>query len=209
MPKIIKDFQYTINRIPTKIDQDGHKRISKITNVFWGIHFAITITLVWLIVSYDGKINDVGGISLVVLQLMVTKIFDSAGKMYDNAVAIQISTADITEIMLSLIKKYYDLLDVPGNKNPEYERFREGIAILGNQIADDLERYSKNMTTWKIVVNSFFWKSPEHTPLLQKDVIKDKFLRIIAKMTVFHIKHNEDNTQDTSPETQSLRIMAY
>jgi hypothetical protein len=111
--------------------------------------------------------------------------------------------------MLSLIRKYYDVFETMGIKDPEYERCKEGIAILDNQITDDLERYSKNMTTWKIVMNSFFWKSPEHTPMLQKDVIKDKFIRILAKMTVCHIKHDENNNQDTSPESQSLRIMAY
>jgi hypothetical protein len=63
------------------------------------------------------------------------------------------------------------------------------------------------MTTWKIVVNSFFWKSPDHTPMLQKDVIKDKFLRILERMATWCTTH--DKIHDTSPETQSLRIVAY
>jgi hypothetical protein len=160
-----------------------------------------------LIVLYDGRVDQLAATGLVVLQLMVTKIFDSAGQLYDNAISVQKNTADITEIMLTIIKKYYNVWEISGNKDPEYERCKESIAILDNQITDDLERYSKNMTTWKIVVNSFFWKSPDHTPLLQKDVIKEKFLRILDRMTTWCMSH--DKIHDTSPETQSLRIMAY
>jgi hypothetical protein len=65
------------------------------------------------------------------------------------------------------------------------------------------------MRAWKIVMNILIWTSPQHTPLLQKDVIKDKFLRIIEKLTIAHKKRDDTHVHDTSPETQSLRVMAF
>jgi hypothetical protein len=209
MMQVITDFQYTLRKIPKKIDPDGHKKISKITHIFWGIHFSITITLLCLIVLYDGKIDDLGGTGLVVLQLMVTKFFEASNKLYDNAVSIQNSTADITEVILALIKQYYDVFEKTEIKDPEYERCTESIAILDHQLRDDLDRYSRGMRAWKIVMNILIWTSPQHTPLLQKDVIKDKFLRIIEKLTIAHKKRDDTHVHDTSPETQSLRVMAF
>ncbi|AGE56697.1 hypothetical protein ATCVNEJV2_652L [Acanthocystis turfacea Chlorella virus NE-JV-2] len=157
---------------------------------------------------HDGTIDTTAGTGLVILQLMVSKIFDSINRLYDNSLKIQSNTADIKDVILSIIRDYHTLFDSPGKKDPEYERCIESIAVLDNQIRDDLLVYSKNMRTWKIVVNSFFWKSPDHTPLLEKDVIKEKLLRIIARMTAIRTKRDA-GIYDTSPETQSLRLMVF
>lgn len=157
---------------------------------------------------YDGTIDTTAGTGLVILQLMVSKIFESVNRLYDNALKIQSNTADIKDVIINIIKDYYNVFDTSKKDNPDYERCIESIAILDSQLKDDLDLYSKNMRTWKIIVNSFFWKSPEHTPLLEKDAIKEKLLRIIARMTIIH-SQREKGVYDTSPDTQSLRIMAF
>jgi len=35
------------------------------------------------------------------------------------------------------------------------------------------------MHIFTLFVNSFFWKSPEYTPFLEKDVIRDNFVTIL------------------------------
>lgn len=207
MMKVITNFETTIKQIPRDIDDDGHKKISKITIFFWGFHLSITISLFFFIVMYDGTIDTTAGTGLVILQLMVSKIFESVNRLYDNALKIQSNTADIKDVIINIIKDYYNVFDSSKKDDPEYERCIESIAILESQIRDDLLVYSRNMRAWKIIANSFFWKSPEHTPLLEKDVIKEKLLRIIARMTIVHTRR--EGVYDTSPETQSLRIMAF
>ena len=208
MMKVIEHFESTIKQIPRDIDDDGHKKISKITIFFWGVHLSITISLFCIIVVHDGTIDTTAGTGLVILQLMVSKIFDSVNRLYDNALKIQSNTADIKDVILSLIRDYHTLFDSSKKNDPEYERCIESIAILDHQIRDDLVVYSKNMRAWKIAVNSFFWNSPDHTPLLEKDVIKEKLLRIIARMTAIRTKRDV-GIYDTSPETQSLRLMVF
>jgi hypothetical protein len=207
MMKVIEHFETTIKQIPVDIDDDGHKKISKINIFFWGVHLSITISLFCLIVLQDGTIDTTAGTGLVILQLMVSKIFESVNRLYDNALKIQSNTADIKDVIISIIKDYYNVFDTAKKDDPEYERCIESIAVLDHQIRDDLVVYSKSMRTWKIIVNSFFWKSPEHTPLLEKDVIKEKLLRIISRMAT--IRTRREGMYDTSPETQSLRIMAF
>jgi hypothetical protein len=207
MMKVIEHFETTIKQIPVDIDDDGHKKISKINIFFWGVHLSITISLFCLIVLQDGTIDTTAGTGLVILQLMVSKIFESVNRLYDNALKIQSNTADIKDVIISIIKEYYNVFDTEKKDDPEYERCIESIAVLDHQIRDDLVVYSKSMRTWKIIVNGFFWKSPEHTPLLEKDVIKEKLLRIISRMAT--IRTRREGMYDTSPETQSLRIMAF
>ncbi|AGE50231.1 hypothetical protein ATCVCanal1_560L [Acanthocystis turfacea Chlorella virus Canal-1] len=206
MMKVIEHFETTIKHIPIDIDDDGHKKISKINIFFWGVHLSITISLFCLIVLQDGTIDTTAGTGLVILQLMVSKIFESVNRLYDNALKIQSNTADIKDVIINIIKDYYNVFDA-SKKDPEYERCLESIAILDHQIRDDLVVYARSMRAWKIVVNSFFWKSPEHTPLLEKDVIKEKLLRIISRMAA--IRTRREDIYDTSPESQSLRIMAF
>ena len=171
------------------------------------MHLSITISLFCLIVLQDGTIDTTAGTGLVILQLMVSKIFESVNRLYDNALKIQSNTADIKDVIISIIKDYYNVFDTAKKDDPEYERCIESIAVLDHQIRDDLVVYSKSMRTWKIIVNGFFWKSPEHTPLLEKDVIKEKLLRIISRMAT--IRTRREGMYDTSPETQSLRLMAF
>ncbi|AGE55718.1 hypothetical protein ATCVMN08101_668L [Acanthocystis turfacea Chlorella virus MN0810.1] len=207
MMKVIEHFESTVRQIPRDVDDDGHKKISMINNFFWGTHLSVTITLFAFIVMYDGILDSAAGTGLVILQLMVTKIFESINRLYDNALMIQSNTVDIKDVIINIIKDYHSVFDTSKKDDPEYERCIESIAVLDHQIRDDLVTYSKNMRTWRIVVNSFFWKSPDHTPLLEKDAIKEKLLRIISRMAVIGTKRV--GVHDTSPEFQSLRVMAY
>ena len=207
MMKVIEHFETTIKQIPLDIDDDGHKKISNINNFFWGVHLSITISLFCLIVLHDGTIDSTAGTGLVILQLMVSKIFETINRLYDNALKIQSNTADIKDVIITLIKDYYNVFDMSKRNDPEYERCIESIAVLDHQIRDDLDVYSRSMRTWKIIVNSFFWKSPEHTPLLEKDAIKEKLLRIISRMVAIRAKR--EGVYDTSPDTQSIRVMAF
>lgn len=205
--KVVEHFQHTINQIHRYIDEDGNKKITRITNFFWTLHLSMTVVLFYFTLSKQHNVDAIGGTGLVILQLMVTKIFDTMNRLYDNAVTIQSNTVGIKDVIISIIKEYYKVFDMPAITDNEYESCIESIAILDNQIRDDLITYSKNMRTWKIILNSFFWKSPDYTPLLEKDAIKEKLLRILTRMTKFLAKH--DGVHDTSPETQSIRVMAF
>ena len=206
MIRVIEHFQYTIQQIPANIPENGHKKISRITSIFWLVHLSLTACIFYLIAAED--IEKVWANCLVVLQLMITKVFESMNRLYDNSLTVQSNAADITDIILTLIKDYYNVFEPQNYSDADCERCVESISVLDHQIRDDLDIYSKNMRAWKIIVNSFFWKSPDHTPLLvDKDAIKNRLLRIILQMK--SVRQKRDGVADSSPENYSITAMRF
>ncbi|AGE53323.1 hypothetical protein PBCVFr5L_787L [Paramecium bursaria Chlorella virus Fr5L] len=89
---------------------------------------------------------------------------------------IQSNVSDINYTILGLIRDYHDLLDRGINVN---ECAKERLTRLNDRIVENLEAYEQNMHMLTLFVNSFFWKSPEYTPFLEKDVIRDSFVTIL------------------------------
>ena len=90
------------------------------------------------------------------------------------------------------------------NNTNMYDDVSDMFDALNEHILQDLETYSKNMHVWSILVNSFLWKSPEFTPYLEKDAIKDRISAIMSQLQ----KEDERNLYQGSP-TVTLDYAAY
>jgi hypothetical protein len=84
--------------------------------------------------------------------------------------------ADINFTILGLIRDYHALFDRGINNN---ERAKERLKKLNDRVIENLEAYERNMHTFTLIINSFFWKSPEYTPFLEKDAIRNNFVAIL------------------------------
>lgn len=202
--KVISNFKNTISSIPEVIDENGHEKIARIMTCIWCLHLIATGIIVYFIVA-PGHDDTSFGTYLIVLQLMVSKIFESSNRMYDNCMMIQSNTADIKETILRLIKDYYDVFEQ--KHTSEFVHDINYISILDERIKDDLLAYSRNMHTWTIILNSFFWKSPEHTPFLEKDAIRDKLIMIINHLN--KMRDSKEQLNDTSPEVTSINKVQF
>jgi len=178
-PGVIQNIKFTIDSIPKVIRPDGHKKISHMMNFYWVIHFVGTAVMIGIISSggVARKYDSLIGTLMVILQLMITKIFDSTNKLYDNCMRVQSNVADINFTVLGLIRDYHDLIDRGIDNN---ERAKERLKKLNDRVIANLEAYKRNMHTFTLIVNSFFWKSPEYTPFLEKDAIRDNFVAILT-----------------------------
>ena len=174
---VIQNIKSTIVSIPGIIRPGDHKKISHLMIFFWVVHFVSTGALAFFVLK-DENDNDATliGTLMVILQLMITKIFESSNKLYDNCMRIQSNVADINYTILGLIRDYHDLFDRGININ---DRVKERLKKLNDRVVDDLEAYERNMHIFTLFVNSFFWKSPEYTPFLEKNVIRDNFVSIL------------------------------
>lgn len=200
--KVIEKFKNTISSIPEVIDENGHEKISRIMTCIWCVHLIATGIFLYFIVS-PGHDDTSYGTCLVVLQLMVSKIFESSNRLYDNCMMIQSNTADIKETILRMMKDYYNVFEQ--KLTPEFVDDIHYISILEERIKDDLLAYSRNMHTWTIILNSVFWKSPEHTPFLEKDAIHDKLVMIIKHLQ--KMSSTKEQFNDTSPEVTSINTV--
>jgi hypothetical protein len=177
-PTVIQNIKTTVDSIPGIIRPGDHKKISRLMIFYWVFHFAATAAMIGTIAA-DGqmkKFNELIGTLMVILQLMITKIFESTNKQYENCMRIQSNVSDINYTILGLIRDYHDLLDRGINVN---ECTKERLTRLNDRIVENLEAYERNMHMLTLLVNSFFWKSPEYTPFLEKDVIRDSFVTIL------------------------------
>lgn len=174
---VIQNIKSTIDSISGIIQPGGHKKISHLMIFFWFVHFVSTGVLAFVVLK-DRNDNDGSliGTLMVILQLMITKIFESSNKLYDNCMRIQSNVADINFTILGLIRDYHELLDRGIDTN---ERAKERLKKLNDRVIENLEAYERNMHIFTLFVNSFFWKSPEYTPFLEKDVIRDNFVTIL------------------------------
>lgn len=176
-PTVIQNIKTTIDSIPGIIRTDGHKKISRMMIFYWGLHFIATaIMTTFVILDKENQNSQLVGTLMVILQLMISKIFESSNKMYDNCMRIQSNVADINITILGLIRDYHCLLNKGIHNN---ERSKERLTKLNDRVVENLQAYKRNMHILTLFVNSFFWKSPEYTPFLEKDAIRDNFITIL------------------------------
>ncbi|NBR46869.1 MAG: hypothetical protein EBT68_07140 [Verrucomicrobia bacterium] len=198
---ILQNLCNTITSIQSRVKPYGHKKIGRIMIFFWFVHLAATAALTILLIR-DQANNALIGTFMIILQLMVTKIFESANKMYENCMRIQSNVSDINITILHAIKQYHAWMKK--NNTNMYDDVSDMFDALNEHILQDLETYSKNMHVWSILVNSFLWKSPEFTPYLEKDAIKDRISAIMSQLQ----KEDERNLYQGSP-TVTLDYAAY
>ncbi|AGE56378.1 hypothetical protein PBCVNEJV1_649R [Paramecium bursaria Chlorella virus NE-JV-1] len=194
--KILKDVNDTIDSISHEVKPHGHKKIGRIMIFFWSLHVVATVLLTVFLFRHPDD-NVIIGTFLIILQLMIGKIFESANKMYDNCMRVQSNVADIKSNMIDIFREYKDLADKHVELQPDIV---SSIEILNDRILEDLRVYSRNMCAFNIVINSFLWKSPEYTPFLEKDAIRDKFATSIKRIKQ-KIKNSESylrNLRDAS-----------
>ena len=176
---VIHNIKSTIDSIPGIIRTGDHKKISHMMIFYWVFHFVATAAMIGTI-SADGqqlkKFNELIGTLMVILQLTITKIFESTNKQYENCMRIQSNVADIKHTFLGLIRDYRELLYRGIDAD---EHAKERLTRLNDRIVENLQAYERNMHIFTLFVNSFFWKSPEYTPFLEKDVIRDNFVTIL------------------------------
>ena len=122
---------------------------------YWVFHFAATAAMIGTI-SADGqlkKFNELIGTLMVILQLMITKIFESTNKQYENCMRIQSNVSDINYTILGLIRDYHDLLDRGINVN---ECAKERLTRLNDRIVENLQAYERNMHIFTLFVTYQF-----------------------------------------------------
>ena len=186
--KILEDINLTISSIPRIIKPNGHKRIGHTMIFFWVFHIvAVAIMTLFTILPPESD-SVLIGTFMIILQLMVTKIFESLNKMYDNCMRIQSNVSDIQMTILNILKDYNDFIWVNADLN---DHVTEYLSVLNERIITDLDAYSRNMQMLNIVGNSFLWKSPEYTPYLEKDMIRDKFTTIMVRLKRDAIDHQK------------------
>jgi hypothetical protein len=186
--KILEDINITISSIPRIIKPNGHKRIGNTMIFFWVFHIvSVAILTLFTILPPDNDTVLLGSL-MIILQLMVTKIFESLNKMYDNCMRIQSNVSDIQMTILNILKEYNDFIITNAKL---LDHVTEHLSILNERIIADLEAYSRNMHILTIVGNSFLWKSPEYTPYLEKDVIRDKFATIMVRLKRVAAEHRK------------------
>jgi hypothetical protein len=139
---------------------------------------------------------------MIILQLMVTKIFESANKMYENCMRIQSNVSDINITILHAIKQYHAW--IRKNNMDMYDDVSGMFDALNDHILQDLETYSRNMHALNILANSFLWKSPEFTPYLEKNAIKDRISAIMSQL-----QQEDQLNQNQNSQTMTLDYAAY
>jgi hypothetical protein len=197
--KILEDINITISSIPRIIKPHGHKKIGHTMIFFWAFHIIATAIMTLLIIIPPDTDNMLISTFMIILQLMVTKIFESTNKMYENCMRIQSNVSDIKMTILNILKEYNDFIWTNADL---HDHVTEYLSILNGRIIADLEAYSRNMHLLNIIGNSFLWKSPEYTPYLEKGVIQDKFATIMMHLKREAIEHEKSRTSAAHPQDQ-------
>jgi hypothetical protein len=180
MDKALEDFRDTIGTIPQSVKPYGHKKISNVMIFFWVVNLAATTAMTILILN-DERTSVLIGTFLIILQLIITKIFETANKMYDHAMRIQLNVNDVKLHMFKDLRTVAEI--VSKRKHEDLSDIVHYIHTLNENIVYDLHKYEENMRLKIILLNCIIWKSPEFTlHLEEKDLISHKFSMILESL---------------------------
>ena len=195
----IEELKITLSSIPNIIDEDDHKKVSRVMTFFWLIYLTCSGVIIWRIIAPPLLDDLTYGTVLVVLQLMITKISDTCNRMYDTVLSIQNNIMKKKDIILLHVENYSNLV-----RNIETDKDHH-VHVINNVLRDDLQTYKRNTCCIRILTNAFLLKSMEPTPMLEKDAIKENLEALYE-----NIKNELRNhvTCDTSPNDASLNKVA-
>lgn len=199
--KSIEELKSILSSIPNIIDEDDHKKVSRVMTFFWVIyHVTCSGVIIWRIIGSPLFDDMIFGTVLVILQLMITKISDTCNRMYDTVLGIQNNTMKKKDVILLHVENYSNLV-----RNIEVSEKEHHVDIINNVLRDDLQTYKKNTCFIRILTNAILLKSMEPTPMLEKDAIKENLEALYE-----NIKNEPRNhvTCDTSPNDASLNKVA-
>jgi len=144
---------------------------------FWVLYSLLILFLAPLVILES--INPVLSIFFVVLQLNVTKIFESLNKTYDKTTVIQSNLISVKTDMLNIAKKMsMQLGGIHLRESDLVEKTEGRMRIFGQMIERDVDTFIADMRIASIVLNAMLWKTLRYTKYLEKGVIHSEFISI-------------------------------
>ena len=170
-------FRRVCTRMGTDIPHDCHEKVRRVMIFFWVLYSLLILFLAPLVILES--INPVLSIFFVVLQLNVTKIFESLNKTYDKTTVIQSNLISVKTDMLNIAKKMsMQLGGIHLRESDLVEKTEGRMRIFGQMIERDVDTFIADMRIASIVLNAMLWKTLRYTKYLEKGVIHSEFISI-------------------------------
>lgn len=217
------DFMNSLDRMNKDITPDGHGKIRKIMGMFWIFHMILTITMTIVIIRQELVV--LMSTFLVILQLYITKIFESLNRMYDKAMVVQTNVRYVRADMIEIAKRYATQLNLAMTEehmNLMYidviDNASTRIKNLSQFIEKDVDAFIDDMNIASLIINALLWKSPEYTRYLEKDAVRTEFIAMnetleknLNKIALLRGANDSKRSSDDIPERKrmSLDIISY
>jgi len=218
------DFMNSLDRMNRDIRPDGHSRIRKIMGMFWIVHMMLTITMTIMIIRQDLVV--LMSTFLVILQLYITKIFESLNRIYDKAMIVQSNMRYVRADMIDIAKRYATQMSLAMTEEhmsllyiDVIENASTRIKNLSQFIEKDVEAFVDDMKIVSLVINALLWKSPEYTRYLEKDAVRTEFLAMnetleknlnkIALLRVANESKRNSDDEFSERKRMSMDIISY
>lgn len=217
------DFMNSLDRMNKNIRPDGHSKIRKIMGMFWICHMILTITMTIIIIRQELVV--LMSTFLVILQLYITKIFESLNRTYDKAMVVQTNVRYVRADMIEIAKRYATQLNfamTEEHMNLMYvdviDNASTRIKNLSQFIEKDVDAFIDDMKIASLIINALLWKSPEYTRYLEKDAVRTEFITMnetleknLNKIALLRGANDSKRNSNDVPERKrmSLDIISY
>lgn len=190
---ISKKLMEIIQFINYTTEIDGRNRILHAAFLLWTFQLSLSVAFILVTIYCGDTGSKLGPALLVAWQLMATQMLVCSNKLYDYAMLVDKNAEYTKATILHIVKEHWknliyndinEVIDYMDRDSAEFISCLEDMNITCNQIVEDLYTYCRSMSWWGIVNHILSWKSsPDSTPWLEKDIVKDNLLKTITRIT--------------------------
>jgi hypothetical protein len=138
---------------------------------YWVFHIIVTAGLLAFF-AVDEKYSVLRSTFLIILQLNITKIFESLNGMYSKAMTVETVSTSLIEYMKGKLLRYLETK----------HKYLECVEHVSSDIIKDLYDFEIEMKWYRLLLYSFLWKVPRHTKYItEKDFAKEAYENILNR----------------------------